>query len=253
MPKLKIAIVDDESLARNTLRSMIGSLFPQHEIVAECADIPEAVVAINNLKPDLVFLDVEMPRYSGLDIVKFYPDGIIPSKIVFVTGYNQYALQAFDLAAIDYLLKPLSPSGLQRAIERAEKATFNLNEQREQVLALTSNLDNSNRLTPRMLLKTNDGYKVVQFNDIVMLEADGSYTNVHINNQPSILISKRLGEFDHIAEMPNFFRTHRSFIVNLKFAISLNTKGGLFLEMANGLQAQVTQENKDAVIGALTA
>lgn len=115
---MKILIVDDEKNARAALSGMIASNFPEHQIADEAASVPDAVKSIHKHKPDVVLLDIEMPGYLGIDLLDFFDPKEVKFKIIFITAYNDYAIQAFDLAAVDYLLKPTRVDQLKRAFER---------------------------------------------------------------------------------------------------------------------------------------
>jgi two-component system LytT family response regulator len=116
---MKAIIVDDENKARQLLRAMLSDLCPNVEVVADCDDLPNGVKAIKRHSPDLVFLDIEMPGHSGLELLDFFNDDEVNFNIIFTTAYDHYAIQAFKLSAVDYLLKPLSPKDLVEAVERA--------------------------------------------------------------------------------------------------------------------------------------
>lgn len=241
---LDILLVDDEAPARSTLRSMLARHFPQHQVVGECADLPEAVLQIHEKKPHLVFLDVEMPRYSGLEIGRFFQGQDLPFRLVFLTGYSQYALQAFELAALDYLLKPLSPPQLQRAIHRAEEAVSR-GQLGEDPLSIRTLSDNLGQVSPgKMALRLGNSILVIALEEMVVLEAEGSYTTIHTRDGQKHVLSKRLGEFESLLSHPSFVRPHRSFLVNMDHLRSFQSRQGHFLVMDNGMEVPVALDRK---------
>ncbi len=235
--QLQVLIVDDEPHARIALRGMLEDKFPSIKIVGEAKDIPEAVKAIHKLNPDLVFLDVEMPGYSGLELLDFFEKEAINFKIVFVTAYSEYAINAFELAAVDYLLKPVRMEHLERAINRVEKdETANLN-------VLKDNL--SSNQEKKIGIQTSEGLIYVPLNDILYLKADGSYTTIYILEQNPIVITKKLIEFERIESLGKFMRIHRSHIINLSRIKKITKTDGGKVIMENGHELAISIEKKN--------
>lgn len=240
--KIKAIVVDDEEMVRLVLTDALKSI-PSIEIVGEAASVPEAIKCIQKHKPELVFLDIEMPQYSGLQLLDFFDIDQIQFEIIFVTAYDQYAIEAFKLSAFDYLLKPIDESMLQATIERyekrrnnhllAERAThFNAVYQKEQ-------------LPERIAVSSLEGITFIQLSDIVLLEASGTYTTIYKTNNTKIVASKPLGEFETmLSKDANYFRPHRSFLINLTHIEKLETTEGDIIYMTNQVQVPLSRYKK---------
>jgi two-component system, LytTR family, response regulator len=209
--KTKAIIVDDEKMARMLLKGMVGEFLPNIEVVGECSDLPSAVKAIVKMQPDLVFLDIEMPGHSGLELLDFFDESSVNFKIIFITAYNQYAIQAFKLSAIDYLLKPIDPKELIQAYD-----LFLKNQSAKQdIQALKSNF--AGELSEQKIAIHSIGcIKYITISDIIYLSADGSYTNLFLKDGQKITASKGLKYFEDILMYHNeFMRCQKSHIINL--------------------------------------
>jgi two-component system LytT family response regulator len=245
---LRTIIVDDEQMARNVLRGILEENFAEKiEIIAECKDVPEAVKTINKLKPDLVFLDIKMPTYNGFDLLEFFEEGQLNFKIVFVTAYSEYSLQAFEISAVDYLLKPVRVEAVARALQKMENLPTLPNEDKH-YRTLLENLQYPQER--KITLPTADNVYIVRFSDIVYIEADGSYCNFYTETQGVILVSKRLAQFEHLEQTGVFFRTHRSYIVNVD-KIQRIDKRNLTLLMSNGKEIGLSQDRKNDLLAKL--
>jgi two-component system LytT family response regulator len=235
----KAILVDDEESARNILSTLLTRFFPELEIVAKCQDVEEAVLEINRHKPDLVFLDIEMPNYAGYEIITFFKE--INFEIIFVTAYDQYAIKAFEISAVDYLLKPIEIDRLKESVERFKdkKATKCAAANYD---VLTESLsDNS---IQKLVLPYKDTQKVVMLEDIVALEANDSYCNVHCVNGQNYMVSKNLKHFEGLLdEKPNFVRTHKSWMVNINHAYQYSNSSQN-VELSSGIAAKVSRYKK---------
>ncbi|MGL5888371.1 MAG: LytR/AlgR family response regulator transcription factor, partial [Bacteroidia bacterium] len=173
--KYKAIIIDDEVRARTLLRGMLGEVAPEIEVAAEAEDLPNGVKAIRRIQPQLVFLDIEMPGHSGLELLDFFNDEEVNFEIVFTTAYNNYAIKAFKLSAIDYLLKPISAEELREAVDRF------MRKKREAVPlidyhALRENLSFQNN--KRIAVPSGNTIKFIDTENIAFLKADSSYTEI---------------------------------------------------------------------------
>jgi two-component system, LytTR family, response regulator len=239
MSKIQAIIIDDELRARNTLNKLLSDYCPSIEVIAMCANIPEGVLAINQKRPQLVFLDIEMPEYNGFELLSFFRE--IDFQIIFVTAYNEYALKAFEVSAVDYLLKPVDIDKLKAAIGKAEQklSSFDMQSKMD-VLKDSFKTGQFNRIA----LPVSEGLLFIEVPDIVYLEADGAYTNVWLRNGSKILVSKKMKFFEEILETrQNFFRSHRSFIVNINFLKKYN-KNEASLMLDNGKVAYISRDRK---------
>ena len=237
---MRAIIVDDEEMARVALKSILEQHFPDVKVVASCQNVPEAVQEINSLCPDLVFLDIEMPEYDGFDLLKFFRPENIDFSIIFITAYSEYALQAFEISAVDYLLKPLRIEHLERALNKVNPKT-----DREKYKILQENL--TSETEKRLVLQTSDNAYIVHINDILYLEAEGSYTKFFTETHKEILVSKKMAQYEFLEKMPQFFRSHRSFIVNLDKVKRVDKKN-FTIEMLDGKEVYLAQDRKNELL-----
>lgn len=217
--KIRTLIVDDEPLARRNLRLLLEK-DPQIEILGECANGREAVKAINTLSPDLIFLDIQMPEMDGFDVVEHVgPDHI--QAIIFVTAFDQYALKAFDVHALDYLLKPFDDERFAHALRRAKSQieAREINRLSKRLLALLdererlSSTQQKNYLT-RVMIKASGRVVLLKVDDIDFIEADGNYAKLHAGRKAHLLREK-MHDLEARLDPARFVRIHRSVIVNL--------------------------------------
>jgi len=199
--KYKAIVIDDERLARKELTSMMES-FEQFEIVAEAEDVPTALEAINKFEPDVIFLDIQMPGQSGFDLLdQINFDG----KIIFVTAYDEYAMRAFEVNALDYLLKPISTERLNKAIEKIEKDI-------EPVEIDSKKLTYDDRL----FIAFGNHMRFLKISSIIKITASSDYSNVLTSEDKEGLILKSMNEWEERLPENYFCRIHRSTIVNLE-------------------------------------
>ncbi len=237
--QLKALIVDDEERARNTLSTLLTDFCPSVNVLAKCEDIPSVVEMIKKHQPDVVFLDIEMPEYNGFELFDFFDE--VTFEVVFVTAYNQYAIKAFEVSAIDYLLKPVEIELLQKAVEKVEKKHF-LQNNREQIPIL-KNIYKGEEIK-KIALPLIDGLSFVELSDISIFMADGAYTNVVFKDNRKILVSKRLKFFEDLLEnRPLFFRAHRSSLINVNY-IKKYYKGKNTILLDNGIEVALSRERK---------
>lgn len=238
---MKAIIVDDEVNARLSLRGILEENFSDINIVAESKDVPSAVTAIHQYKPDLVFLDISMPGYSGLELLKFFDESQINFKIIFVTAFSEYAINAFELSAVGYILKPVRVEALQKALHKVMENNNDL----EKLKALQTNMENP--LDKKVALNTGDGITFLELNDILYLKADGSYTHFYTTNRHRITVAKKISDFERLEAMGNFIRIHRSHMVNLcRIQKILKQDGGTVI-MENGELLSISADRKNGL------
>ncbi len=236
---LKAIIIDDEERARNTLSTLLGEFCPTVSVEAKCSNVLDAVEQIKLFKPDVVFLDIEMPEYNGFELFDFFDE--VTFEVIFVTAYDQYAIKAFEVSAIDYLLKPVEIELLQKAVIKAEKKTF-LKNNKEQ-LGILKNIYKGEEIK-KIALPLMDGLTFVELAEISVFSADGAYTNVVFHNKSKILVSKRLKFFEDLLENRSiFFRAHRSSLINVNF-IKKYLKGKNSILMDNGDEISLSRDRK---------
>jgi two-component system LytT family response regulator len=238
---IKAIIIDDEERARKGLRQLLAITCPDVEVVADCADVPSAVIAIHHHSPDVVFLDIEMPKYSGLELFNFFSDVLF--EVVFVTAYSEFAIRAFELNAIDYLLKPVDGEKLKNALSKLERR----NPKRYTALQEGYTRQEFNRIA----LPVSDGLLFVEVAYIMLLEAEGAYTHVWLADGSKLLVSKRLLFFEQVlADRESFLRVHRTYMVNFNH-VSRYSKAESLLVMDNNMSIPVPKERKAEIEDAL--
>ncbi|MGB0887025.1 MAG: LytR/AlgR family response regulator transcription factor [Vicingaceae bacterium] len=244
---MKALIIDDEKKARNLLATILQESCDNIIQINEAEDLPSGVVAIRKENPDIVFLDVEMPQYLGTQILDFFDVEEVNFHIVFTTAYSDYALKAFEINAIDYLLKPLRVSKVKEAIDKAlEKKSEN--QISNQLEALKTTL--STKKITKIGLPITDGIQFVKLNSIFYFKADGMYTQVYTTNSSPLLISKPLKHFVEIlSDVPEFFKTHRSYLINKNFINQLVKKDGGYIVMDNDEKIAVSKDKMNELSG----
>jgi two-component system LytT family response regulator len=225
--KISAIIVDDEKRARNVLSSLLKSNCKEVNVVAECSNVLDAVEQINILNPDVVFLDVQMPNYAGYEIVKFFEE--INFEIIFVTAYDKYAIKAFELSAIDYLIKPINRVRLADAVDKLSAKIAERNKLVDYSVLLSSIQEKEFK---QIIIPELGDRRVVELVSIVAIEADGAYSKIHLLGGPVVTVSKTLKYFESVLpEDVNFFRSHRAWIININHLKQFNkTKGVAILE-----------------------
>ncbi len=241
---MKAVIIDDEERARRLLQVLIEENCPKISEVFQAESLLKGVEIIKEEQPELVFLDIEMPGHSGLEILDFIDKDDYNFEIIFTTAYSEYAIKAIELSALDYILKPVRASKLKTAVDKALKfiGRTKLNERFEALSqALTS------KEFKKIGLPVKDGVEFVNFEDIVMLEAERMYTNIYINEQKiPMLISKPLKYFvDLLQHLPFFYKPHRSYYVNLKYITKYVKSDGGYIVMDNGKQVSLSKEKTE--------
>lgn len=239
---LKTIIIDDEPDAVDFISSIIGEYCPSLLVTGKAHNVTEGVDVINEKKPDLVFLDVEMPNGTGFDLLTHFPDKDF--DVIFITAFNHYAIRAIKFSAVDYILKPIN---INEFIEAVGKVISKRNERSYQpndsVRILMENLRSS---TPsRLAIPTADGMEYLNPRDIIRIEADRSYSWFFLNSDRKILVSKHLKEFQELLGDRYFFRSHNSHLINLKFVKKFIRKDGGYIEMSDGSQIPISRNKKD--------
>ncbi|WP_407556163.1 LytR/AlgR family response regulator transcription factor [Winogradskyella sp. 4-2091] len=240
---MKALIIDDEKKARQVLQILVEENCPKITSILQADNLLTGVELIKQQAPNIVFLDIEMPEHSGLEILNFIEKEVHNFEIIFTTAYSEYAIQAFQLSAIDYLLKPVRPSQVKEAVDKAVKFLGNT-QINKRLIELKESLQNSN--FKKIGLPNADGIKFVNFNDIIMLEADGMYTKVSAINDGSILVSKPLKFFvETLNNIKIFYRPHRSHLINLSYIKAYVKKDGGYIVMENDQAVSISNDKKE--------
>lgn len=242
---IKAIIIDDEVQGRKLLNVLIETHCPQITIMEECVDLPNGVKAIRKHKPDLIFLDIEMPGHSGLDILDFFDEKEIDFGIIFTTAYNEYAVKAFKLSAVDYLLKPISGDDLEQAVDRFEKRF--LNQKKENSAASVDKKDN------KIAIPVGQSIKFIDLDDVIYLKAENTYTEIHLQNNSKLLVSRTLKNFEEVLEgNSNFFRCHKSYIINRQYVLDYVKSDGGYLVLKPKTQIPISADKVDEFLQVTT-
>lgn len=234
-------IVDDEAKGRLALREKIAAYCLQIQLVAEAANGKDAIQQIQQHKPQLIFLDIEMPRMNGFEMLNALAEKNF--HVIFTTAYDQYAIKAIKYAAFDYLLKPVDIEELKTAVAKIDERE-NI-QTKKQVELLNQNLQEPKRQLSKLAIPTPNGLLFYDINDIIYLEANSNYTNIYMANAVKITASKTLKEFEEMLPSLHFFRTHHSFLINLN-CIKRYIKGdGGQIELQNGAYVEVSRRKKE--------
>lgn len=247
---IRVAIVDDERDGRKVLARLLESFCPEVIIVGEADSVTTAKDLIEREKPDLVFLDIQMPGGSGFDLLRKIED--IRFEIVFVTSFDRYAIEAFKFSAIDYLLKPVEVSDLKEAISRAKKAieTRSIRDS-EQLVYLFQNLS-SDEQEKRLALQKGDKVRYVKLSEILHIEADSNYCKITIQSGEQFVHSKTLKHFeDLLSEIRRFFRATKSDIINLDFVKEYSKSEPCIVTLTNDSNIEVSRRKKGELLALL--
>ncbi|HEY0679419.1 MAG TPA: response regulator [Chitinophagaceae bacterium] len=240
---MKAILVDDEPDGIRTIQKMLATHCPQVDVIATCSNAMAAKQQIELLKPDVVFLDIQMPGKTGLELLS----EIMPKdfEVIFVTAHNEYILQALQYSAADYLLKPVDEDRLIEAVQRVEKK---LQEGRKDELtnALMHNLaQRGNTSEMRLCLPTLKGFIILKLEEIIYCEAERSYTVFHLENNKTVTVSKPLLDYDYLLKDTSFLRVHKSFLVNLIHVREYQRGEGGLIILSNGDEIEVSRRKKE--------
>jgi two-component system LytT family response regulator len=239
---MKAILVDDEAAGISTLRTMLKRHCPQVEVVAACSNALQAKQQLLQTDADVIFLDIQMPGKSGLDLLTEMESRNF--EVIFVTAHNEYMLQALQYSAADYLLKPVDEDRLINAVERVEKR---LREGKgEQSKALLHNLNHSgNPAEMRLCLPTIKGFIVLKLDEIIYCEAERSYTVFHLEGNKTVTVSKPLVEYEQVLKDTSFLRVHKSFLINLHHIKEYHRGEGGTVVLSNHAEIEVSRRKKD--------
>lgn len=245
---LKTILIDDESNCVKMLEWELNNNCPEVEIIATCETGKDGLKAIKELKPDLVFLDVEMPYMNGFEMLDLVPE--VNFEVVFTTAYDEYAVKAFKISAIDYLLKPIDGEELKIAVEKVlEKKRLNTKVDSRHLEVLMGQVNgNKKNGVKNIALPTYEGYVFIKINQILYCQSDNNYTRVFLETGKPLLISRTLKEVGEMLTGFQFYRVHNSFIVNLNEISNYIKSDGGYLIMSNGDQVKVSRTKKEELL-----
>ncbi|MGB8191965.1 MAG: LytTR family DNA-binding domain-containing protein [Chitinophagaceae bacterium] len=239
---IKAIIVDDEPKNRKILRSLLSEFCPEVVVENEAGSAAEAVPIIQAARPDIVFLDIEMPYGNGFDLL----DMLMPVnfEIIFITAFDEYTMKAFKYSALDYLLKPVNIQELQEAVEKASKKVHlkNIN---QQLANLLQNMRQQQATIPKLAMPTQDGFMFIALQDIIRIEAKGNYTHIYCSDGQKHVSSRTIKQYEELLPPRQFFRVHNSHIINLNFIKKYHKGRGGQVEMSDGALLEVATRRKD--------
>ena len=239
---MQTIIVDDEKPSRDNLEAIIKEYFPELIVLGSARNVEGAYNLINQLKPDLVFLDIELGFETGFDLLNRF--GSLDFEVIFITAYEDYAVKAFRTKAVDYLLKPIDIDHLKDAIIKVSenikfKKTKKVSDLKENV-SLSANTGNN-----FLRVSSDDGAEFISFDDIIYFRSDNYYTNIVLENGRTILSTKTLKDYEQLIKSLNFYRIHNSYIINIKFLKSVVVKEEYFAQLNNNMKITISRRRKD--------
>lgn len=242
MSKLQAVLIDDEKSSIQSLAYELDAYCPEVEVVQSFRDPEEGMKYLIKSPPDLLFLDIEMPGMNAFELLQKLPE--INFDVVFVTAYDQFAIKAFDFNAVDYLLKPVRKQKLIHAVQKViERQQHNLDKTNLEALIQNIRVQTRSGLE-HIALPTSDGFSMVHINDISHLQADSNYTWVHLANQKKHLIAKTLKDMEGMLAFPQYFRAHKSYLVNLNHVDRYIRGQGGYLVLRDNTQIPVARSQK---------
>ncbi|UOX34070.1 LytTR family DNA-binding domain-containing protein [Flavobacterium sediminilitoris] len=239
-------LVDDDKNLRDGMKGLLVRFAPNIKIIGEADSVETGIETISKLKPQVVFLDIQLNDGTGFDILEqlALKNGTIKSNIVFITAHEQYAIKAFRFSALDFLLKPVDPDDLQKVILKIE-AVLEKNNNYDHIDLLLENIRRKVDNFKRIALSTSDGIHLFEINDIIRCESEDNYTRFHIKNTKSVLISKTLKEYEELLTEHGFERIHQSHLINLAYLKSYIKKDGGYVVMADNSNLPISQRKKE--------
>lgn len=238
---IKCVLVDDETNSLEMMEWLLKTYCPEVKVEAMCNSAELGIEAIHKYKPDVVFLDIEMPHMNGFDMLEQFDRLFF--DVVFCTAYDQFAIKAFKYSALNYLLKPVDPDDLKESIRRIEEKRAVPT--REQIDLLLQNVKSVNKTTvSRIALTTNDGMIFVSTQDIIYCEAESNYTAIMLAGGKKIMVSKVLKDIDEALAGPDFFRVHNSFLININHIKKFVRGEGGYVIMDNDANISISRSRR---------
>jgi two-component system, LytTR family, response regulator len=245
---IKAIIVDDEKHCRETLSILLERHCPEVKVLAECSSAELGLEAIRKHRPDLVFLDVEMPQMNGFELLQQLED--IPFKVIFATGYDEYAIKAIRFSALDYLLKPVDKEELKKAVAKA--GNHQEPKREAQLDILLQKLHPKPAGLQKIALPTLEGFELVPLEAIIKCESDSNYTHVFLKAGKKLLVSRTLKEIEELLKDHPFLRVHHSHLINLNEIVQYVRGEGGYVVMSDGSSVNVSRSRKEALLKVFT-
>ncbi len=242
-------IVEDERHSRETLRGMLDRYCKNVEIVAETDSYRGGLKEIREHHPDVVFLDIQMPDGSGFRMLEELDE--IDFEIIFTTAFDQFAIKAIKYSALDYLLKPIDPEELVRALKKVETKLSN-QKVNQNIQVLLDNIKARDADPHKIILSTSEKIHIIETDQIIRCESDNYYTNFFLADGKKILVSKTLKENEQLLSDHNFIRPHKSHLVNVKYIKGFLKYDGGYIEMTDGSRIPVSRRKREKIIEVIT-
>jgi two-component system LytT family response regulator len=236
----KAVIIDDENRTRELIAKMINSFGLDILAIPAGENVQSGIQAIEELKPDIVFLDIQMPDGTGFDVLKSVKDKNF--EVIFITAHEEFAIKAIKFSALDYLLKPIDPEELKAAVEKAIKAVDDKKDE-SQFEALQNNITPNQK--KRLVLKTQESVYVVELHEIIRCEADRNYTSFFLSSGKKILVSKTLKDYETLLSSHNFLRVQQSHLVNLDYVDRYDKGNGGSVVMKDGSEVPLSPAKRE--------
>lgn len=241
---LQTLIIDDEDHIRDSLTRLLQRHCPRVVVAGEAYSVATGLKAIQDLHPDLVLLDIQMGDGTGFDLLNAMP--VIDFKIIFVTAFDQYAIQAFKFSAVDYLLKPVNPEALTEAVNRAGQQVREHHDL--QMQALKENLMNIDKQHKKIILRTTENVYLLNLQEVISCESDDNYTRIYTVGGEKILVSKTLKDYEEMFSGCGFYRVHKSFLINLAHIKRFEKQEGGYIVLTNDLKIPVASRKRDEML-----
>lgn len=242
---MKTIIIEDDATVLSTFLSLIEDFCPDLEVLETASNVEEGLKILEKQNPELLFLDIEMPDGTGFDLLAKLPE--IDFKVIFTTAHEKYALQAIKFSALDFLLKPIDPDDLIQAVEKAQQE-FEKEVSTLKIKTLLYNMETQGQNAKRIVLKDKYGLQIINIEDIIRLEAEGSYTKFILKEAEAILISKTLKEYEVLLPNRQFFRSHQSHLVNLDYLTRYDKRNGDKLILKDGSEVPISSRKKEVLL-----
>ncbi len=241
--KIKSIIVDDEKHGRENLAGILNKYCPDVHLLGLANSVESAITLIKKELPDLVFLDIEMPKANGFQLLEYFRD--FRFEVIFVTAYGNYAIKAIRFSAADYILKPININELKAAIENVSGRI----KQRQENLRMKELVYNiSQPKNPRIGLPTGDRIEFVEVGKIIRCQGEGNYTHIYFEGDAHLLVAKTLVEFEELLDEYSFLRIHKTHLINMKHVIAYLKNDGGMLQLSNGDTISISRRRKEAVL-----
>ena len=243
---IQVVIIDDEKDARFLLTNFIEKkLSHKLKIVGEADDVISGIELIESKNPDLVFLDVQMKTGTGFDLLSHFEH--INFDVIFITAYDNFAIQAFKFSAFDYILKPFKVSDIEQSVEKYEQSFISKKNTERKVKVLIENYGAQGEVH-KLIVSNVSGFDVLEISSILRLEGDRNYTQFIMKNNSKLTSSKSLGEYENLLTEYGFYRVHQSTIVSLRYVVAFKKTDDGYVEMSDGATIKVSRSKKQGLI-----